>query len=87
MKLRDLEYAEIRGGNVLIIPCQGNHDCCGRLRIPFRPGIGGAPSGPPTWNGVVWERQSGETLDDLTLSPSIDAAECGHFVVRNGSIA
>lgn len=86
MKLRDLEHAEIRGGNVLLLSCVTNH-CGGWLRIPFQPGIDGAPAGEPLANGMVWNRTAGETLDDLTLSPSIDADACGHFHVINGAIA
>lgn len=37
---------------------------------------------------VIWTRVSGETFDDLTLSPSIDASAwgCWHGHVANGAI-
>jgi hypothetical protein len=86
-KLRDLEHAAINYGNLLLISCQGDHGCGGWIGVPFRPGIDGAPDGEPNRpGGYVWTRESGTTIDDLTLSPSINAHECGHFHVKNGEI-
>lgn len=76
----------IRGGNVLLIECQGESHCAGRIRVPFRPPIGDGPEPAPTKEGLVWQRVSGETIDDITLSPSVDAGDCGHFNVQNGSV-
>jgi len=77
---------EIKGGNVLIVECQGAHRCGGNIRVPFSPPIGGAPEPAPTRSGLVWKRESGESVETITLSPSIDAGECGHFCVKNGAI-
>lgn len=77
----------IRGGNVLLVACQGEAHCCGYIRVPFSPTLGGAPEPEPSQPiGVVWQRVAGETLNDMTLSPSIDAGECGHFYITNGQI-
>lgn len=88
MRLREFN-AEIRNGNVLIVDCCGVKDgeqhCCGRIRIPFEPVLGQSPA-KPTETGKIWRRISGATVDDLTLDPSIDAGECGHFHVQNGRI-
>lgn len=88
-KLRDAEHAEIRKGNTLLISCQGNH-CGGWIRVPFSPTLDGAPEPKPatTREGarIVWTRVSGSTIDDITLSPSVNAFECGHFNVTNGEI-
>ncbi len=90
MKLADTPYADIRNGNTLLVCCQGTHDgkgrCAGMLRVPFSPPIGGAPEPKPLENGMVWKRESGETLDTISLSPSIDGGSCGHFCVRDGRI-
>lgn len=82
------ECAEIRGGNILIImECQGAHKCGGYIRVPFAPGINGAPDGKPSREGgCVWQRTSGASLLDLTLEPSINVGDCGHFLVQNGEV-
>jgi hypothetical protein len=93
-RLRDLEHAQIVGGNELLISCQGDPECGGWIGIPFRPGIDGALDGKPLRpGGYVWTRDGGTTIDDLTLSPSINADGndpsqhgCGHFFVKNGQI-
>jgi hypothetical protein len=38
--------------------------------------------------GIIWQR-TGETFDDLTLTPSIDASPSGHWhgYVTNGQVA
>jgi hypothetical protein len=38
---------------------------------------------------IVWTRVSGETFDDLTLTPSIDASAwgCWHGHITNGEVA
>lgn len=81
---------EIRHGNVLLIPCQGNGHCGGLIRVPFTPTLDGAPEPKPatTRDGgeCVWTRVSGTTAEDITLSPSVDADECGHFHVVNGKV-
>lgn len=100
MRLRELEHAEILAGNVLVVSCQGRGTderhaegpCGGWIRIPFAPGVDGAPDGLPTTRsdgkpGPVWKRESGTTVQDLTLSPSINAHECGHFHVQGGALA
>jgi hypothetical protein len=82
------EFGEIRNGNILIIKyCQGAHQCGGYLRVPFTPGIDGSPDGKPSKeNGPIWKRITGETIDTLTLNPSLDFGECGHFNIINGEI-
>ncbi len=89
-KLADMN-ASIRSGNVLVVSCQGNHggkgSCGGYLRLPFTPGLNGAPGAQPNSKGFVWLRDlKGNTLDTLTLTPSFDAGECGHFYVTDGEI-
>jgi len=90
MKLKDAEYAEIQNGNTLVVSCQGDH-CSGRIRIPFSPTLDGSPEPRPatTKEGqeFIWTRSGGTTIDDITLSPSINAFECGHFNVINGEIS
>ena len=86
-RLSEQEYAEIRDGNHLLISCQGDHECGGWLCIPFSPVIGdAAPAEPLRPGGVIWTRVSGETIEDITLSPSINAYECGHFHIQNGAV-
>lgn len=86
------EHAEIRNGNMVIISCQGLKDgqehCGGMIRVPFTPPLAGCEPFKITDadHPGYWNRVSGETLDDLTLQPSIDAGECGHFHVTNGMI-
>jgi hypothetical protein len=78
---------KIKNGNVLLIECQGNNHCHGYIRVPFSPTIGGAPEPEPAQpNGEIWKREAGETIEDITLSPSINAGECGHFHVVKGKI-
>lgn len=88
MRLR--EFAYIKAGNVLIVDCMGIKDgeqhCCGRIRVPFVPPLDGSTNPQPTREGQLWKRISGTTVDDLTLEPSVDAGECGHFNVLNGEI-
>lgn len=79
------ECARIRSGNILLIECQGEHKCGGYLRVPFAPGLEGAVDASPNSNGCVW-RRTGTGLEDMSLSPSVDAGICGHFFVRNGEI-
>lgn len=91
MRLREFN-AEIRDGNVLLVCCMGKRNgeqhCCGMIRIPFSPSIAGKPLArfSEMENKLYWTRVSGETVDDLTLAPSIDAGECGHFTITNGDI-
>ena len=89
--LRDC--AEIRNGNMLIIYCQGmkpdgSQHCDGRIRVPFLPPLSGCLPYAITDKDHPghWHRVSGETLDDLTLIPSIDAGECGHFHITKGQV-
>ena len=88
-KLADMN-ASIRNGNVLVVSCQGSHGgkgpCGGYLRLPFTPGLNSAPGAQPNSKGFVWKKVRGESLDDLTLEPSFDAGECGHFFVTDGEI-
>lgn len=79
--------ASIGSGKVLIVPCQGDHKCAGCIRIPFAPTIGGVDL--MTRDGELvtyWRRVSGETLEDITLEPSIDADDCGHFFIVEGEV-
>lgn len=79
--------AKIVGGNCLMVPCQGNpadgHECPGTLRVPFVPPL---PGFLPLTAKLHWKRESGESLADLTLTPSVQMEECGHFYVTNGEI-
>lgn len=80
------EYAEIRHGNVLVIrSCMGKHRCGGYLRIPFSPGVNGVP-GAVAEGKCVWKKVSGDSTKDLTLQPSCDFGECGHFYITDGMI-
>lgn len=83
MRLINILECRLSANNCLIVPCQGEHKCCGVIRIPFTPTIDGTQEAKAD---RYWKRESGETLDDITLSPSIDAGECGHFYIRNGGI-
>ena len=87
MRLLDIPETRL-SANCLIVPCQGRNPdgsphCCGMIRIPFKPTIGGSQ---PVQAERYWTRESGEMLNDITLSPSIDAGDCGHFHIQNGSI-
>jgi len=77
---------EIRNGNTLLVDCQIPDHCCGMIRVPFRPTIGDAPLAPPIGTQEYWNRVSGETVEDISLTPSVDAGSCGHFNVENGQI-
>lgn len=90
MRLR--EFAEIRMGNMLLVACQGitkegEPHCCGTIRIPFDPPLPGCSRAKldPDHPGY-WKRTEGSTVDDITLTPSLDAGECGHFNVTKGEI-
>ncbi len=86
------EFGEIRQGAVLIVPCMGkiNEDgsehCCGKIRIPFKPPLPGFKPVKPNADNKYWTRERGQSLDDLTLSQSIDAGDCGHFMITDGKI-
>lgn len=95
MKLTADLRIELRHGNRLLVPCQGKQTdgsahCHGLIQIPFAPGINGVVAGTPlyahTAHEVIWDRVGGTSLDDLTLTPSIDAGDCGHFHVTSGEI-
>lgn len=98
MKLTELDagFVSTRGTRT------GLHFLCPTCRrqqlvVPFaNPPGEGAPDASLNANGVLWTR-TGETLDDITLSPSVDArhvlggvdgeprVECRwHGWVRNG---
>jgi hypothetical protein len=86
MRLR--EFGEIRKGNCVIVAClglrsDGEPHCCGTIRIPFTPTIGGAPLLQASTHFL---RVSGETIDDLTLRQSVNAGDCGHFNITDGDI-
>ena len=57
-----------------------------RLFIPFANPPGGAA--PFQTTGALWQR-TGETFDDLTLTPSVDASAWGHWhgFICDGGIA
>lgn len=89
MRLTDLNAEFLsdtsgRVGHVIFdCPCgdsDENHRCC----IPFTPALDGAPY---LAGGTAWSR-TGETLVDLTLSPSILRVEgCKwHGWIRNGEV-
>lgn len=86
MHLREFN-GEIRAGHLLLVDCvrvkDGEQHCCGKIRIPFDPPLSGSE---PYTRGRTWRRVSGESIDTLTLEPSIDAGECGHFFVSGGHI-
>lgn len=94
MKLRDLNPRLVdvtpegvtKAGTQAVFfdcPCRSGH----RLLISFDRAIGGGPAAV----GHAWAR-TGETLDDLTLSPSLlvrggpDGAECWHGWIREGQV-
>lgn len=85
MQLREFN-AEIREGHVLLVDClgvnNGQQHCCGKIRIPFDPPLTGFS---PWSGGHAWKRTGGDTVDTITLEPSIDAGDCGHFLVRDGA--
>jgi hypothetical protein len=63
-------------------------DCphCGCWLVAWFRNPVGAPVAPPDYVPVPrWER-SGETLDTLTLRPSIDARDHWHGFVTNGDV-
>lgn len=90
MRLREFN-GEIRAGNLLLVDCcgivKGEQHCGGKIRIPFKPPLPGCkPYKNGKYDAVVWDRLAGATVDDITLSPSIDAGSCGHFVIEEGEI-
>jgi hypothetical protein len=47
------------------------------------------PSNPKCWPpGYVWEMSGGENWDTLSLTPSVDASQFGHWhgFIKNGNI-
>lgn len=89
IKLLDIVECRLSSSNCLLVPCQGKNPdgsphCCGMIRIPFTPTLESAPLTPNAQR--YWDRISGETLADITLSPSIDAGQCGHFHIVDGEI-
>lgn len=92
MKLVDLNphWAVVEGARVgVTFDCPGR--CCAsatfreRIYVPFRNPIGGGDSipGDPRWN------RTGDTFETLTLTPSVDASNRGHwhgFVTAGGAI-
>ena len=93
MTRRLREFAEIRNGNMILIHCQGrkgdgSEHCCGMIRVPFTPPLQGCEPFKITEadHPGYWTRTGGETLDDFSMTPSVDAGECGHFSVTNGQI-
>lgn len=103
MNLRDLDAAfvtvhdngsitylrdEINGSNALFFECPcGTHS----LVIAFEPTGGGAPAQQVglSRNGGRWQR-TGDTLDTLTLRPSIavgsSSRECWHGFITDGEV-
>jgi hypothetical protein len=68
-------------------PCCLGTDRATRILVPFRnPLDGGAPDPSLNARGVLWERE-GDTLETLTLHPSVDFSHAGHWhgFVVNGS--
>lgn len=66
--------------------CPEGHDGCKHV-IPFTPAIGGAAVSPQSWygrGGAVWQR-SGETIETLTLSPSIRRIQ--RYVSKQAALA
>lgn len=57
-----------------------------RLAVWFENPVDGLP--PTDDASRLWKRVSGATFDDLTLSPSIDASNVGHWHghITNGAI-
>lgn len=73
---------EAAQGVTFTCPCGTGH----MVLVWFANPIGGEPPAPPETVGPSprWQR-SGETLSDLTLTPSI-AIDCWHGWVRGGRI-
>ncbi len=66
-------------------PCGGEHHEYDQVFVAFANPLDG---GPPFGNGPKWQR-TGDTIDDITLSPSIQRMDPGgcrwHGFVRNGA--
>lgn len=70
--------------NLLLLPCMGGGEhqhCGGWIRVPFANPICGERAPAERY----WERE-GETLDTLTLTPSVNAGDCGHFTITSGEV-
>jgi hypothetical protein len=87
----DLHKIDDHGFNAVLFDCPcGEHSNL----VAFEPTIGGAPRARSglTRDGGTWKREGGETVDDLTLSPSIavrsrpNGGECWHGYVRGGEV-
>lgn len=88
MKLTDLDAhwvsdAGRRGQGVTFLcpcaKCLANPAQQTRLGVSFiNPVDGGAPMSPVAANGYQWRRK-GETLETLTVLPSIDVSAAGHW--------
>jgi hypothetical protein len=66
--------------------CHGKAGLQQRLAIGFHNPLDGKP--PYSFPGfLLWQRE-GETFDDLSISPSVDASRSGHWhgFIRNGEI-
>lgn len=73
MKLTELDAgfvstAGVRTGLHFLCPaCRKQH-----LVVPFANPPNGVPDGSLNANGVLW-RRTGETVEDITLTPSVDS--------------
>lgn len=76
----EAEVINRMGGKAILMLCP-NADCNHSIVIPFADQRGKDPEGGP-----VWKRDSGSTVDNMTLSPSYHLpTSCGlHGWVRNG---
>lgn len=76
-------YGENREGMGVIFDCPCRQENCewgGKIAVAFRNPIDG---GPPFPDKTRWER-TGDTIETLTLSPSIHCVGHWHGWLRNG---
>jgi hypothetical protein len=76
MKLTDLA-PEIAGSGFLVFDCPNcRGDASHRIRVPLSPAVGS--------NGCSWQH-TGDTVETLTLTPSVDAG-CWHGNITDGRL-
>lgn len=77
--------AEFGAADAVWFECPEGHDTCSHT-VPFTPALDGKALSSPQSNGAHWKRLAGETIETLTLDPSIRNT-CGICKHRGQNLA